>query len=137
VGHHYWDLLVRDGGQLDACREVFDDDTVDYGAALRRYYHDGPPSNYPGGHVSAYATAHPWEDFAETWAHYLHIVDTLEMAANFGMQVAPGADRIGGLRATWNSILIRSRTSMWWRGLARPSEAQSESVARIAVSQRH
>jgi hypothetical protein len=100
VGHHYWDLLVRDGGQLDACREIFGDDTMDYGAALRRYYHDGPPSNFQEGHVSAYATAHPWEDFAETWAHYLHIVDTLEMAANFGMQIAPGADRIGGLRAT-------------------------------------
>jgi hypothetical protein len=34
---------------------------------------------------------HPWEDFAETWAHYLHIVDTLEMAGNFGIQVAPAA----------------------------------------------
>ena len=44
-------------------------------------------------------TAHPWEDFAETWAHYLHIVDTLEMAGNFGMQTVPAADRIGGLRA--------------------------------------
>jgi hypothetical protein len=66
----------------------------------------GRPQIIQEGHVSAYATAHPWEDFAETRAHYLHIVDTLEMAANFGMQVAPGADRIGGLRAAWNSILI-------------------------------
>jgi len=46
---------------------------------------------------TAYATTHPWEDFAETWAHYLHIVDTLEMASEFGMEVRPPPDRIGGL----------------------------------------
>lgn len=40
-------------------------------------------------HVSAYATAHPWEDFAESFAHYLHIVDTLEMAAYFGVRLRP------------------------------------------------
>jgi hypothetical protein len=99
VGHHYWDLLVRDRGQLEACRQVFGDDTQDYEAALRRHYRDGPPANWRESYVSAYATSHPWEDFAETWAHYLHIVDTLEMAGNFGMQIAPVADRIGGLRA--------------------------------------
>ena len=100
VGHHYWDLLVRDRGQLDACRNIFGDDAADYGEALRRHYRDGPPANWQQSYVSAYAAAHPWEDFAETWAHYLHIVDTLEMARNFGMQIAPAADRIGGLRAT-------------------------------------
>jgi hypothetical protein len=100
VGHHYWDLLVRDRGQLDACRETFGDDSADYGEALRRHYRDGAPANWQENYVSAYATAHPWEDFAETWAHYLHIVDTLEMAGHFGMQIAPAADRFGGLRAT-------------------------------------
>jgi len=99
VGHHYWDLLVHDGGQLEACRMVFGDDSMDYGDALQRHYAEGPPVNWQERYVSAYATTHPWEDFAETWAHYLHIVDTLEMAANFGMSVAPAADRIGGLTA--------------------------------------
>jgi hypothetical protein len=99
VGHHFWDLLVRDGGQLDACRAIFGDDSRDYAGALKQYYADGPPPNWQESYVTAYATSHPWEDFAETWAHYLHIVDTLEMAANFGMQVAPAADRIGGLWA--------------------------------------
>jgi hypothetical protein len=97
VGHHYWDLLVRDGGKLDQCRAVFGDDSEDYEAALKRHYQQGVPPNWQESHVSAYATTHPWEDFAETWAHYLHIVDTLEMAANFGMQVRPAADSIGGL----------------------------------------
>jgi len=99
VGHHYWDLLVRDGGQRDAGRAIFGDDSLDYAAALKQHYTNGPPSNWQDSYVSAYATTHPWEDFAETWAHYLHIVDTLEMAANFGMQIAPAADRIGGLSA--------------------------------------
>jgi hypothetical protein len=99
VGHHYWDLLVRDEGQLDACRTLFGDDTKDYASALKEHYAGGPPSDWQESYVSAYATTHPWEDFAETWAHYLHIVDTLEMAADFGMQVAPAVDTIGGLSA--------------------------------------
>ena len=56
-------------------------------AALQRHYKEGPPANWQEAYVSAYATTHPWEDFAETWAHYLHIVDTLEMADAFGLQV--------------------------------------------------
>jgi hypothetical protein len=95
VGHHYWDLLVRDGGKLDACRSVFGDDSQNYEAALERHYAQGPPPNWQDHFVSAYATTHPWEDFAETWAHYLHIVDTLEMAHSFGMEVKPRLDDAG------------------------------------------
>jgi hypothetical protein len=89
VGHHYWDLLVRDGGKLAACRSLFGDDSQDYQAALQRHYEAGPPLDWQDRFVSAYASVHPWEDFAETWAHYLHIVDTLEMARNFGIQIHP------------------------------------------------
>ncbi|TCZ63193.1 zinc-binding metallopeptidase family protein [Roseicella aquatilis] len=88
-GHHYWDLLVRDGGRLEDCRAVFGDDSQDYSAALQRHYQGGPPADWQNAFVSAYATTHPWEDFAETWAHYLHILDTLEMADSFGLRVAP------------------------------------------------
>jgi len=88
-GHYFWDRLVRDGGQLEACRAVFGDDSQDYGAALQRHYNEGPPADWQENFVSTYATAHPWEDFAETWAHYLHIVDTLEMARAFGLGIAP------------------------------------------------
>lgn len=97
VGHHYWDILVRDAGKLEPCRAVFGDDSQDYGAALQRHYDQGPPPNWQETFVSAYATTHPWEDFAETWAHYLHIVDTLEMASAFGLQVKPKADVEGDL----------------------------------------
>ncbi|WP_202396912.1 zinc-binding metallopeptidase family protein [Teichococcus coralli] len=88
-GHYFWDRLVRDGGHLEACRALFGDDSEDYGAALQRHYNAGPPADWQEHFVSTYATAHPWEDFAETWAHYLHIVDTLEMARAFGLGIAP------------------------------------------------
>jgi hypothetical protein len=89
IGHYYWDRLVRDGGRLDAFRTCFGDERLDYDQALKTYYTEGPPPDWREQFVSAYASAHPWEDFAETWAHYLHIVDTLEMAGSFGMRVDP------------------------------------------------
>lgn len=97
VGHYFWDVLVRDGGKLDECRRVFGDDSMDYDQALQRHYAEGAPADWQQNYVSAYATTHPWEDFAETWAHYLHIVDTLEMASEFGMEVRPRVDRDGEL----------------------------------------
>jgi hypothetical protein len=89
VGHFYWDALVRDGGREDACREVFGDDRLDYGLALKSHYETGAPADWQLSFVSPYATMHPWEDFAETWAHYLHIVDALDTAAAFGLRVKP------------------------------------------------
>jgi hypothetical protein len=99
VGHYYWDVLVRDGGWLEECRTVFGDDTLDYGAALQSHYQNGPPANWQNNFVSAYATTHPWEDWAETWAHYLHIIDTLEMASAFGIRVQPRIARDESLAA--------------------------------------
>jgi len=89
-GHYYWDRLVRDGPFLAQVREVFGDDTIDYGEALAHHYRNGPPADWPERCVSAYASMHAWEDWAETWAHYLHIIDTLETAAAFGLRVRPG-----------------------------------------------
>jgi len=89
LGHYFWDLLVRDGGKLDACRAVFGDERADYGDALKAHYENGAPANWQDSFISSYATAHPWEDFAETWAHYLHMVDGLETAASFGIKVRP------------------------------------------------
>ena len=89
VGHYYWDKLVRDGGMLDECRAVFGDDEADYGEALKAHYEHGAPEDWQEHFVSTYATTHAWEDFAETWAHYLHIIDTLETADAFGLEVHP------------------------------------------------
>jgi hypothetical protein len=99
VGHHYWDLLVRDGNRLDPFRALFGDERADYGGALKRHHANGPPADWRQRFVSTYATAHPWEDFAETWAHYLHIVDALETAGAFGVTVAPRVPAAGELRA--------------------------------------
>ncbi len=67
------------------------------GDALNRYYASGPAPNWQASYVSAYATMHPWEDFAETWAHYLHTIDTLEMAYAFSLSVAPRVGAEEGL----------------------------------------
>ena len=93
VGHHYWDILVLPNpSALQRCRELFGDERQDYGAALQRHYRSGPPANWQDNYVSAYATTHPWEDFAETWTHYLHIVATLETAGAFGLTIDPKID---------------------------------------------
>jgi hypothetical protein len=99
VGHYFWDVLVRDGGRLDECRAVFGDDSQNYEAALQTHYTSGPPADWQEHYVSQYASTHPWEDWAETWAHYLHIVDTLEMASAFGISVQPRLTRDATLSA--------------------------------------
>ena len=67
--------------------------------ALKRHYADGPPADWQNSFISSYATAHPWEDFAETWAHYLHIVDTLETATSFGLRIHPATTKNKALHA--------------------------------------
>jgi len=99
VGHYFWDRLVRDRGRLEDFRAVFGDETANYQDALQNHYQSGAPSDWQATFVSAYATSHPWEDFAETWAHYLHILDTMEMARAFNLHVAPRLDDTGDLEA--------------------------------------
>jgi hypothetical protein len=89
VGHWYWNLLVRDTPARADFTALFGDADLDYAAALERHYDRGPPADWPEHFISSYASAHPWEDFAETWAHYFHIVDTLESARAFGISVRP------------------------------------------------
>lgn len=81
IGHYYWDRLVAGSPLLQAVRERFGDERLTYDDALEAYYRDGPRRGWPQDYISAYASAHPWEDWAECWAHYLQISDTLETAA--------------------------------------------------------
>ena len=85
IGHYYWDRIVRDTNFVFGFRDMFGDEREDYDQALKRYYSTGAPRDWQNRFISIYATAHPWEDWAETWAHYLHISDTLEVASNFGL----------------------------------------------------
>lgn len=99
IGHYYWERLVLDDGPIDAYRLMFGDERQDYATALQEHYAGGPPQDWQKTYVSSYASAHPWEDWAETWAHYLHIVDTLETAHAFGLHVRPGGGRDPSLTA--------------------------------------
>ncbi|MCP5426005.1 MAG: putative zinc-binding peptidase [Gammaproteobacteria bacterium] len=85
IGHYYWDLLVRDSDRVEAFRELFGDERADYQQALDNYYANGAPEDWQDRCISAYAASHPWEDWAESFAHYLHIVDTLETSEHFGI----------------------------------------------------
>ena len=88
-GHYYFDRLVVDSQWIDGFRELFGDERADYGEALQRHYNDGPVADWEERFVSSYASSHPWEDWAETWAHYLHMLDTLETAHACGLSLKP------------------------------------------------
>ena len=87
IGHYFWDRLVKDQEPLEQFRALFGDETADYAQALQAHYAMGAPPNWQSSFISSYASSHPWEDFAESWAHYFHIVDTLETAAEFGLRL--------------------------------------------------
>jgi hypothetical protein len=121
IGHYYWDRLVRDGGRVEPYRALFGDESASYEAAIQRHYGEGPPADWADTFISAYATMHPWEDWAETWAHYLHMLDTLETAKSHGLTVrVPGQSdansrvstdelKFGdfeGLMAGWQAVTI-------------------------------
>ena len=99
VGHYYWDRLIDNSPALEECRQLFGDERADYGEALKKHYAQGPPRDWLQHFISSYASSHPWEDWAETWAHYLHILDTLQTAHAFGLRLDPLDAPYQGLRA--------------------------------------
>jgi hypothetical protein len=89
VGHYFQPILAPEGSEaLQRCRALMGDEREDYVAAMERHYAQGPPADWAERFVSAYATMHPWEDWAETFAHYLHIRDVLQTAVAYGVTVA-------------------------------------------------
>lgn len=88
-GHYYFDRLVVGSEWIDEYRALFGDERQDYGQALQHHYKEGPPADWASHFVSSYASSHPWEDWAETWAHYLHMLDTLETANACGLALHP------------------------------------------------
>jgi hypothetical protein len=89
IGHYYWNREVANSPFLDGFRALFGDERVSYEQAVETHYRDGAPADWPSRFVSSYASMHPWEDWAESWAHYLHMVDTLETARSFGLATRP------------------------------------------------
>jgi hypothetical protein len=89
IGHYYWDRLIQGTQQLSAFRELFGDEQTNYQTALKLHYEQGAPANWPDTFISAYASTHPWEDWAESWAHVMHMVDALDTAHAVGLSVRP------------------------------------------------
>jgi len=85
IGHYYWDRLIAGTRWHEPFRQLFGDERADYAAALKSHYENGPPADWPQRFISSYASTHPWEDWAETWAHYLHLYDSLDTALGFGL----------------------------------------------------
>lgn len=83
IGHYYWLALINNSRWIERFRELFGDERADYGEALTAYHQNGPAADWSRNFISAYATAHPWEDWAESWAHYLHMVEALDTAVDY------------------------------------------------------
>ena len=94
VGHFYWDMLVQ-GTKLQAPFDlIFGDASQDYQAALNSYYGRTDRTFNRRSFISEYATSHPWEDWAETFAHFLHIVSTLDTLAALPLALDDRAKRV-------------------------------------------
>jgi hypothetical protein len=93
-GHYYWELLVLPSESIvSRARELFGDERASYEDAIIAHYSNGPPADWNLRFISAYASMHPWEDWAETWAHYLHMVDTLETAESYDLALRSPSSR--------------------------------------------
>jgi hypothetical protein len=108
IGHYFWDRLVAEAGRHDEFRELFGDERADYSEALNQHYAKAPDPGYAEHFITHYAASHPWEDFAETFAHYLHMVDTLETAQQYGFASAPisRADAFEALMTEWYQLTV-------------------------------
>jgi len=89
IGHYYWDRLIQGSEHVAEFRQLFGDERADYQAALKVHYEKGAPADWENNFISAYASTHPWEDWAESWAHVMHMVDALETAHEVGLSVKP------------------------------------------------
>lgn len=108
IGHYYWAVLVRNRREAD-CQAVFGDhNQPTYAEALDHYYHNGPTTDWALRHVSAYASMHPWEDFAETWATYLDMVSELDTAhhVGFGGESDPAHADLAAMITTYQRLGI-------------------------------
>ena len=128
IGHYFWPSLVETTGLLDEFRAMFGDERISYEDALSQHYGDGAATDWGDTHVSQYATMHPWEDWAETFAHYLHIHGGLETADAFGVEIGEPARSAGaGAWASTTSVSIGPMIGRWL-GVTFALNAMSRSI---------
>jgi hypothetical protein len=104
LGHFYWLQLQNNANELSEFRALFGDERLDYTSTMETFYQYGAAQNWQQSFISAYASSHPLEDWAETWAHYLHISETLETACSFGLI---SSDEITGEFHHWLSTWMK------------------------------
>jgi hypothetical protein len=118
LGHYYFDQLIANSPKKHAlCKQYFGDDELDYQEALIRHYEKGAPESWRETFISEYATMHPYEDWAETWAHYMHIIDTLETAQNFSITGSTSGnsvdtEEVGELNLPQDASYFSAQTSI-------------------------
>lgn len=106
-GHYYFDKLINNEESREEFRALFGDERADYSAALSQYYANKPERCSNGDYISRYAQSHPFEDWAEVWSHYLHMIDTLETAADYNLeQGAEHFDEFGETLAKWAELAM-------------------------------
>ncbi|MCW8889308.1 MAG: putative zinc-binding peptidase [Sedimenticola sp.] len=93
-GHYYWDVLLRHSPRIEEFRSLFGDERIGYADVMQGYYDNGPVANWQTNWISGYASAHSWEDWAETWAHYLHMIDSMETANDYGFDLLDASARL-------------------------------------------
>jgi hypothetical protein len=97
IGHYIEWQHVR-GDLIEKARELFGNEEESYADAIERHYSEGPPAGWEQNYISMYATMHPFEDFAETFAHYLHICDTIETASAHGLATVASPQSFSSFR---------------------------------------
>jgi len=130
IGHYYWDRLIRNTPWLEECRALFGDESVDYAESLKHHY-SNPRADWPQHFISVYASSHPWEDWAETWAHYLHMVDGLDTAAAWGLrldQALPGGPALTVQRVDPQSDVIDASIIEHWLPVSQFINAMDRSL---------
>jgi len=83
-GHYYFNFLIN-AKNMEAFRDRFGDESTNYSLALDTYYSNSRGPDWTPNFISRYASSHPFEDWAETWAHYLMVTDTLDTASAEGL----------------------------------------------------
>ncbi|GAB3977710.1 hypothetical protein GCM10028806_39680 [Spirosoma terrae] len=106
IGHYYWQLLVQNKCE-DECKAAFGDHAaVNYVTAMNHYYQQGPPADWMNRYISAYASMHPWEDFAETFRAYLEMITILDTAENVNLLLEE-EENVDFLGAPFDSMLLK------------------------------
>lgn len=106
-GHYYWGWVLQHADLVKEVERLFGNMQGHYDEAIDAYYKNGAKANWQNRYISAYASAHPVEDWAETWGHYLHIYDALDTAYAHGqISQCPGELTMAQRLQHWCDISV-------------------------------